>query len=276
MPTEGFAPAKVNLALHVTGRRHDGYHLLDSIVCFADIGDRLRVAPAEALTLTVMGPNAAGVPTDETNSVLQAGGCFNTSRGAGIVLEKHLPHAAGLGGGSSDAAAALRALCTLWGEPLPGSDAVLALGADVPVCLAGQAARMTGIGEALAPVSLPEFPALLVNPGVAVATGAVFQALERHDNDGLTASPQTADRAAWLSYLEAARNDLEPAARQIAPVIGAVLAALHETDGVELVRMSGSGASCFALYQDERQASAAEAALCRAHPDWWCRATRLA
>jgi len=273
--TERLAPAKVNLALHVTGRRADGYHLLDSITAFADFGDRLGVAPAASLSLTVTGPLAAGVPLGPENSVLAAAAALGRRRGAAITLEKRLPHAAGLGGGSADAAAALRALADLWQAPLPPPERVLALGADVPACLEGRAVRMRGIGELLSPLCLPPLPALLVNPGVPLATAAVFAALSQARNPPLPPPPDGGDRDTWLGWLASCRNDLQPPALALAPEIGAVLRALEGSEGARLARMSGSGASCFALYDSPARACAAEAAIAAAHPGWWCRAVIL-
>jgi 4-diphosphocytidyl-2-C-methyl-D-erythritol kinase len=173
-----FAPAKVNLALHVTGRRDDGYHLLDSLVVFAGVGDWLDMAMATELSLSVSGPRAAGVPTDRGNLVWRAAEAFGTDRGARIHLEKHLPHAGGIGGGSADAGATLRGLSALWGVALPDPQAVLSIGADMSVCAASMPARMRGIGDILDPV--PPIPGLwivLVNPGLEVPTGPVFKAL---------------------------------------------------------------------------------------------------
>lgn len=267
---EGFAPAKVNLALHVTGRRADGYHLLDSFVVFAAVGDRLRAEPAEHLTLEVTGPRAAGVPMDGTNLVLRAAAALGADRGARIVLDKHLPAAAGIGGGSSDAATALRVLAALWELPLPGDDAVLALGADVPVCLAGHAARMRGIGERLD--RLPDLPPawlVLVNPGVSVPTGPVFDGLASRDNPPMPELRPWPDATALAEWLREARNDLEPPARMVAPAIGDVIDRLAATDGCLLSRMSGSGATCFGLFASPTGASAAARAMRRARPDWW-------
>ncbi|MHA6345023.1 4-(cytidine 5'-diphospho)-2-C-methyl-D-erythritol kinase [Roseivivax sp. CAU 1761] len=269
---EAFAPAKVNLTLHVTGQRADGYHLLDSLVVFADIGDRLRVRPAERLSLRLTGPMADGVPAGPENLVCRAAELLDPVRGAAIELEKHLPAAAGIGGGSSDAAAALRALAELWGMPLPRQAAVL--GADVPMCLDPRAARISGAGEGVVPVpDLPDLPALLVNPRVAVPTAQAFAGLGRRDNPPMPATlPRftgVREVAAWLGEQ---RNDLLAPARRIAPQIDAVLEAL---DGALLARMSGSGATCFGLYPTLEAASAAGHALRRAHPEWWVAETRL-
>lgn len=270
MPIEEAAPAKVNLALHVTGRRDDGYHLLDSIVVFAGVGDRLHAAPAAELSLTVTGPMAAGVPAGPGNLVWRAALLLGGS-GARLTLEKHLPAAAGIGGGSADAAAALRALARLWRRPLPPPGAVLGLGADVPVCLAGRPARMQGIGERLEPLPpLPSAWLVLVNPGQAVATGAVFAGLAGRAGAPLAAPPAAWPTAAALAgWLAAQRNDLEPEAERLAPGIAAARRALAATPGCLLARMSGSGATVFGLYAAAGAARAAAARLSAAEPGWW-------
>lgn len=262
-PNSVFAPAKINLTLHVTGQRGDGYHLLDSLVAFADVGDHLQVEPAPEMRLSVTGPRAEGVPGDARNLCWRAAEWFG--RPAAITLEKHLPAAAGIGGGSSNAAAVLRALSALTGRPLP-EQGTEALGADVPVCLAARAARMSGIGEQVQAVALPDLHAVLVNPGVGVATPAVFKALEKKDNPPMSALPEAAD---WNAWLAAQRNDLQAPAIAVQPVIAEVLAALAATKGARLARMSGSGATCFALYDSRAEAQAAAEDLRRAQPRWW-------
>ena len=268
---EARAPAKINLTLHVTGRRPDGYHLLDSLVVFADLGDVLRVAPAETASLRVTGPMADGVPTGPENLVRRAAELMGVA--AEIELEKHLPAAAGIGGGSSDAAATLRALAELTGRPPPAE--VARLGADVPVCLAARPARMRGIGERVSPVSgLPDLAAVLVNPGAAVPTPEVFARLERRENPPMPDPlPRWETAAELVRWLAAQRNDLEAAARAVAPEIGTALAALAAMPGCGLARMSGSGATCFGLFADRAAAGAAAAALAR--PGWWVRAVTL-
>ncbi|MFW2544166.1 4-(cytidine 5'-diphospho)-2-C-methyl-D-erythritol kinase [Primorskyibacter sp. 2E107] len=269
--TEVFAPAKINLTLHVTGRREDGYHLLDSLVVFADVGDVVRVAHAAELSLRVRGPMAAGVPVDGSNLVHRAASTFGVP--VAIDLDKHLPAAAGIGGGSSDAAATLKAMTALTGAAPPIDP--LSLGADVPVCMLAGAARMRGIGEEVAPVRLPPLHAVLVNPGVGVSTPAVFKIMESRDNLPMPGIPDTADGGVLIDWLAAQRNDLEAPAAQLQPVIGDVLDALRALDGPRLVRMSGSGASCFALF-DTRVGAEAEVGVMRArHPDWWVRACTL-
>ncbi|MEZ5867278.1 MAG: 4-(cytidine 5'-diphospho)-2-C-methyl-D-erythritol kinase [Defluviimonas denitrificans] len=281
MAIEVTAPAKVNLALHVTGRRADGYHLLDSIVAFADVGDRLRFDVAEDLSLSVTGPFAVGVPTDGANLILKAAALMKRDgQGARIALEKHLPHGGGIGGGSSDAAATLRALARLWQVPLPDPSQVLALGADLPVCLAAPAPqRMRGIGEDLAPLlPLPELHLTLVNPGVAVPTGQVFARLAEGsgtDNPGLAPPPPAPDFDSFTGWLAAQRNDLEAPAAIIAPVIAEALAALRAVPDCRLARMSGSGSTVFGLFDSAQGAERAAAHLAAARPGWWVRATRL-
>lgn len=270
------APAKVNLALHVTGRRLDGYHLLDSLVVFAgpEASDTVRAAPSAGLSLAVGGPMGADVPPGPDNLVMRAAALFD--RPAALTLEKRLPAASGIGGGSADAAATLRAMAALHEMPLPEPEAVLRLGADVPVCVAGHAARMRGIGEDVEPLEgLPPLPAVLVNPGVAVSTPEVFRRLERRDNPGLLAVPGfrgVADATGWLA---AQRNDLEPAALALAPQIGEALAALTAVRGCLLARMSGSGATCFGLFPDEAEARQAAEGIAASRPGWWVVATVL-
>jgi 4-diphosphocytidyl-2-C-methyl-D-erythritol kinase len=268
---ETLAPAKVNLALHVTGQRADGYHLLDSLVMFADFGDRLSITPEPQMSLTVTGPCADGVPADAGNLCWQA--CERFGESVAIRLEKHLPAGAGIGGGSSDAAAVLRALEQLFDRPAPFDP--LLLGADVPVCLSGQAARMQGIGDQVTRVAMPRFAAILVNPGVSVPTPAVFAALDRKTNPALAELPDQRTAGPVLDWLSAQRNDLAAAAMRTEPVIRDVLHALAQLDGVRLVRMSGSGATCVALFRTAKAAAEQAAGLARARPDWWIRACRL-
>ncbi len=262
-----FAAAKINLALHVTGQRADGYHLLDSVVVFAGVGDWVTVAPADRLSLTVTGPQGAGLSGDD-NLVLRAARCLGVS--AAMALEKHLPVASGIGGGSADAAATLRALCALRGMTLPDAAAVLALGADVPVCLAGRPVRMQGVGDVLTPLpALPDCYVVLVNPGVAVATPAVFKALPRKDNPAMSDIPVCGSALELAAWLRDQRNDLEAPAIGLAPVIGTVKAALEARPGCLLARMSGSGATCFGLFASEELARAAAGALREDAPAWW-------
>lgn len=276
------APAKVNLTLHVVGKREDGYHLLDSLVTFAGIGDTLDFSPAETISLEVTGPTAAQIPDGE-NIVLKAARLLaeaaGVTSGAAIRLTKRLPVAAGIGGGSADAAASLKGLIRLWNVALPAETLLkvaLSIGADVPVCLAGTPMRMMGIGEVLEPApALPPAWLLLVNPMVPLHTPPVFKARTGpfSEADPLTHSP--ADAKALALALAARRNDLTPPAISIEPVVGEVLAAIAATPGCLLPRMSGSGATCFGLYAEEAQANAAAGQLKAAHPGWWIAPARL-
>ena len=264
------APAKVNLTLHVTGRRDDGYHEIDSLVTFAEVGDVVTVERADVTTLDVDGPFADGVPRDDGNLVLRAARLMGVT--ARITLTKNLPPASGIGGGSADAAATLKGLSDLYDMPLPDHAAAATLGADVPVCLAGGLARMRGIGERverLGPVPAT-LPMLLVNPGVAVSTPEVFARLERRDNPAMPEVVPSCDDDAFHPWLAEQRNDLEAPAIAAAPVIAEVLDLLGRQAGVGLARMSGSGATCFALFPDRRDMAAAQLAVRRARPDWWC------
>jgi 4-diphosphocytidyl-2-C-methyl-D-erythritol kinase len=264
------APAKVNLCLHVTGRRDDGYHLLDSLVAFAPAGDWLTVSPAAAPSLSVDGPESLGVPQDATNLALRAAELAAPGLPKAIALTKHLPAAAGIGGGSSDAAGVARALG--WTDAL----ALRPLGADVPMCLIPRPWRIRGTGEVLDPVALPSLPAVLVNPRVPVPTAAVFRALSTTGNAPLPGSlPALRDTAAAIDWLALQRNDLQAPAITLCPSIPMVLAALTATPGCRLARMSGSGATCFALYRTESDAAAAALSLRRAHPGWWVAAGPL-
>ena len=291
------APAKINLALHVTGQRADGYHLLDSLVIFADIGDQVEVFDADTLSLTIKGPEADGVPSDISNSILKAATLFKPQdRGAGFLLTKNLPTASGIGGGSADAAAAIRGLMEHWDGATGGlfesglnaeqltEDAknriiahVLPLGADVPVCLFSRAARMRGIGDQLE--FCPHIPALhavLVNPRVPVATPRIFQALPTKQNAPLSALPDAGTQMPeFLEWLRAQRNDLQPAAEALVPEISTVLKAITTTPQCLLARMSGSGATCFGLYGSAETAAEAARDLANDHPDWWVRQTLL-
>lgn len=262
MPTKVFAPAKVNLCLHVTGQRADGYHSLQSLVAFADVGDWVQIDPAPEPALAITGPRAAGVPTDASNLCLRA--LALTGRSARITLEKHLPAAAGIGGGSADAAAVLRAVAIQFDDPLTAD--VIGLGADVPVCLESRAALMGGIGEEVTPRPIPPLSAVLVNPGVPVPTGPVFQGLRTKTNPPMPQIPAWRDAAALIAWLKTTRNDLEPPARALEPAVQATLDALS---GAVLARMSGSGATCFGLYADGQAARAAARAIAAAHPAWW-------
>ncbi|MCZ4353136.1 4-(cytidine 5'-diphospho)-2-C-methyl-D-erythritol kinase [Roseovarius aestuarii] len=269
-----FAPAKINMTLHVTGRQADGYHCLDSLVMFADVGDTVSVRHSDETTLTITGPMSAGVPTGDDNLALRAAKLMNTT--AEISLDKHLPLAGGIGGGSSDAAATLRALSQLTGAQIPVD--VLALGADAPVCVIGTgAARMQGIGKDVtnAP-GLPVLHAVLVNPMKPVMTADVFQRLTKRNNPPMPDTlPTNADAATLMAWLSEMRNDLQDAAIEAEPAIQQVFSTLQVTPGCLLTRMSGSGGTCFGLYADAETAASAAGRLQESHPGWWVAATRL-
>lgn len=269
-----FAPAKINLALHVTGQRADGYHLLDSLVMFADVGDRITLRQADETSFSVTGPMAAGVPTDARNLVPKVAALFD--RPVAITLSKHLPSAAGIGGGSADAAATALAMCDL-SETRQIPEAVMALGADIRVCLTRRAARMQGIGEKVTPLpSLPPLSLVLANPGLAMSTPATFAALHCKTNPPMPARlPKLNNTAAFIKWLAAQRNDLEAPAIQLQPVIGEVIAALSALPGAQLIRMSGSGATCFALFATRNEADHAAVILSEQKPGWWVRAASL-
>ena len=281
MAVAAFAPAKVNLYLHVTGRRNDGYHLLDSLVAFVDIGDRLRAEPAASLSLTVDGPEAADLAAaGDDNLVLRAARLLadraGITAGAALHLDKHLPVAAGIGGGSSDAAAALLALRGLWRLSL-ADEALCALGAslgaDLPACLYRRPVWVGGSGEHLAPAGpLPEAGILLVNPRRALPTPAVFAARRGPFGDVGRFEPMPSSATALARALMPCRNDLTEAAIGLVPEIGVVLARLGRLPGSLLARMSGSGATCFALFADRAAAEEARALVAAAEPRWWCAA----
>lgn len=275
MKVEAFAPAKINLTLHVTGLRADGYHLLDSLVVFADIGDTVFAQRAQAYALSVDGPYGAGIPTDDGNLAMAAARLFGPDCASELHLIKNLPAASGIGGGSSDAAATLRALSRLCGRPLPNGREVLGLGADVPVCLTARSVRMGGVGEKLSPVATPQLHMVLANPGVSMPTPKVFAALPRKDNAAMPDDlPNWKDATAFCHWLAGQRNDLQAAAISLSPEIDSVIAALNDTRGRLLARMSGSGATCFGLYADAADALSAQDALRSKHPDWWVQAGR--
>lgn len=269
--------AKINLALHVRRRRADGYHDIETIFAFADFGDVLAVSAADDVTLAIHGPFGAGLPADETNLVIRAARAFagacGVGAGAALVLDKRLPVASGIGGGSADAAAALRLLNRFWGV---GADEAalraiaVSLGADVPACVDSRMQRGDGVGEklrVLAGHDVRGAPVLLVNPGVPLATGPVFAAWDGTDRGALADGPP-------LAAALAGRNDLQTPAVSLCPAIGTVLGALDRFRPT-LARMSGSGATCFALFDTDADAEAAREAIAAAHPGWWAAAGRL-
>jgi len=281
--------AKVNLSLRVIGRRVDGYHDLESVVAFADCADRLTLAPGPELSLKTTGPLARACGDTSDNLVLKAAMLLAARvpdlKVGAFTLDKVLPVAAGIGGGSADAAAALRLLARLNNLALDDPrllEVALQTGADVPVCLASHACDMTGVGETLLPLNLPKIPAVLVNPGVAVATRDVFAALGLRSGELLVGATDVlrgtdwpedgASLEDWVEVLAASSNDLEEPATRIQPAIGEVIAALSATNGAWLVRMSGSGATCFAIYENTADAGRAAEKIRTQHPVWWVHA----
>ncbi|KQP96407.1 4-(cytidine 5'-diphospho)-2-C-methyl-D-erythritol kinase [Methylobacterium sp. Leaf117] len=283
------APAKINLTLHVLGRRAgDGYHELESLVAFTGAGDTLTLEPGPDLTLTVTGPTAGPAGPLDDNLVIKA--TRNLARlrpglrhGA-FHLVKRLPVAAGIGGGSSDAAAALR-LLGRWNDLAPDHPDLIAAarttGADVPVCLMPRARMMRGAGESIGPaLDLTPIPAVLVNPGVPVETAPIFRALglavgERYGTDAHPVIAARLSRSGLLEAIGPARNDLEAPARTLAPAIDVALAALRREPGCRLARMSGSGATVFALFDHRSDAARAARHLSAAQPNWWVSAAFL-
>jgi 4-diphosphocytidyl-2-C-methyl-D-erythritol kinase len=281
--------AKVNLTLRVVGRRVDGYHDLESVVAFADCADSLSLTPDSKLNLKTTGPLAEACGQTADNLVYKAaqllGDMVPDLRLGEFTLDKLLPVAAGIGGGSADAAAALRLLARSNGLAIDDARLVKAAqltGADVPVCLASRACLMTGVGETLLPLALPKLPCVMVNPRLPVATKDVFKALGLRNGELLvgvadviqaTAWPETgASVEDWVEVLAASSNDLEAPATRIQPVIGEVLSALSATNGAWLVRMSGSGATCFAIFENTAEAQRAARKIQLDHPLWWVHA----
>jgi 4-diphosphocytidyl-2-C-methyl-D-erythritol kinase len=284
--------AKVNLTLRVVGRRIDGYHDIESVVAFADCADHLTLTPGPELDLRTSGPLAEACGATSDNLVIKAAhllrGRVPDLKVGSFTLEKLLPVAAGIGGGSADAAAALRLLAQLNGLAFDDQrlhEVALASGADVPVCLASRACDMTGVGESLMPLSLPIMPCVMVNPRVPVATKDVFKALGLRNGELLvgatdvlrgTAWPEAgASVEDWVEVLAASSNDLEAPATRIQPIIGDVISALSASNGAWLTRMSGSGATCFAIYENTADAGRAAEKIRQDHPEWWVHAGTL-
>lgn len=272
--TRVFAPAKVNLTLHVTGQRDDGYHLLDSLVVFTNVGDVLTVTLGRDDGLSVTGPFASDVPTGQENFIRKVAELYRFDASLSFQLEKNLPVASGIGGGSADAGACVRALYALAGDqPLPDFTALTAIGADLPMCVSSVPARVGGIGELIDPIpDLPVVSLVLINPGVPVETPAVFKALRSRTNPPMMRFPGPgADFVGWLADQ---RNDLQAAAITVAPTVRLVLEALASSKGCRLARMSGSGATCFGIFDNDAAAQLAAAELSSASPQWWVACAR--
>lgn len=270
------APAKINLALHVTGRRADGYHMLESLVAFADAGDTVTMSDATADGFSIGGPFASGLSATSDNLVTRARDALRARHPFPPVmlhLDKRLPVASGIGGGSADAAATLRLLQRRFGIAADVvSEVARGLGADVPMCLAGRPLVARGIGDTLAPLAaFPPLALLLANPGAAVSTPEVFAGLRNQDNPPLPALPESG--ADWAEWISRTRNDLQGPAIALCPAVADVLLALAAT-APRLVRMSGSGATCFGIYDTAEAAAAAARAISAAQPGWWVMAVQ--
>ena len=268
------APAKINLFLHVGDKRADGFHPLQSLAVFTQAGDVLDIAPAADLSLGIDGPFAAGLAGEGDNLVLRAARALGGIDGARLTLTKNLPVASGIGGGSADAAAALRGLARLWNlhkDEAGLREIAAGLGSDIPVCVLSTPSFMEGRGEVLRPVmSLPRVPMLLVNPGVAVPTRDVFAALQNRSGvEMVLPRGEFRDTADLLRFLETTANDLQEPAQKLQPVIGEVLCALGALPGALVARMSGSGATCFALFPDDDCCARAADNLRKTAPGWW-------
>lgn len=287
------APAKINLYLHVTGRRSDGFHKLDSLVVFATIADTVYVRRGtggiDPVTLDVIGPFAAKIPSGADNLILKAANLMikqaRKKRTASISpihisLIKRIPAASGIGGGSADAAAAMRALNRLWGWHFPIdelAEMAVSLGSDIPMCLYSQALNASGRGEVISSVTeLPKLDAVLINPHVGLETPDVFAALKNKSNPAAKRLPKTVgNKTNFIKYLANCRNDLETPATVLVPEITEILIALNNQTNCHLARMSGSGATCFGLFDDTESANQAVKIIRDAHPNWWVQATEL-
>lgn len=274
------APAKINLFLHVNHRRDDGYHDLESLVVFTEFGDTVRLVPAPSLTLSRTGPFAAHLPDNPhddlcVRAATELAGAFGRDQSVQISLEKNIPVAAGVGGGSADAAAVLRGLCRLWG--LDAADPAVVeiaegLGADVPVCLYGYSALIRGVGDVVEPIKdAARLELLLVNPNIPLSTAPVFRSwadATGPDTHGQE-SARTFESTSFPHALADTRNDLTVPAIGLCPAVGDVLAALEELPGCQLARMSGSGPTCFAIFETRAACEQASRALAQMRPGWW-------
>ena len=265
------ARAKINLTLHVTGQRPDGYHLLESLVVFAEFADEIQVSRAGEISLSISGVFADKLTASDDNSVLKAANWIASGDlGAKIELTKVLPVSSGIGGGSADCAATIRALSRLWSLPVDRRG-LIDLGADVPVCFANQPSRMSGIGEVVEPISkLPKAWLVLINSGCPISTPQVFAKLQNKENEGLGDIPEFFSVEEMAQWLRLQRNDLEAPAKSIDPQISQILFELSHAPKCLIARMSGSGGTCFALFADENKAEQACDEIKKKNPSWWC------
>jgi len=272
-----FAPAKINLSLHLVGQKSDGYHLLDSIVSFVNIGDTLRMTPGGSSGLVVEGPFAKDLPSSNHNLVFKAAEIFSNVRLPQITLEKNIPVASGIGGGSADAAATVRLISKVYDEPKPPINKLISLGADVPVCMHKGIVRMMGVGEKIINLSpAPNVGILLVNPRKALSTSEVFNAVKKKKNSGVKSHTFMEDKLnLWFDWINSMRNDLTSSAINLVPEIRFILDKLVTCDGAKVVRMSGSGATCFALFENFDLLQDAKDKIGKDFPSFWCEKGQL-
>ena len=272
-----FAPAKINLSLHLVGQKSNGYHLLDSIVSFVNIGDKISIVPGKSGELKVAGPFAKDLPKSNHNLVVKAARLFNNSKLSQITLEKNIPVTSGIGGGSADAAATVRLFSKLYNKPVPPIEKLISLGSDVPVCMQKGIVRMMGVGEELINLSpAPKVGVLLVNPRKALSTAEVFNAVKEKNNSVLDLQGSIEKGLnSWFDWINSMRNDLTASAIDLIPDIRLILDKLITCDGARVVRMSGSGATCFALFEDFDLLQDAKVKITTECPSFWCEAGEL-
>ncbi len=272
-----FAPAKINLSLHLVGQKSNGYHLLDSIVSFVNIGDNVSITPGKPGELKVAGPFAKDLPSSNHNLVLKAARLFDSFEPSQITLEKNIPVTSGIGGGSADAAATVRLLSKFYNEPEPPIEKLIYLGSDVPVCMHKGIVRMMGIGEEIINLSpAPKVGILLVNPGKALSTAKVFKAVKKKSNSEVNLQGSNEKSLnPWFDWINSMRNDLTDSAIDLIPDIRIALDKLTACDGARVVRMSGSGATCFALFEDFELLQNAKVRITKECPSFWCKAGEL-
>ena len=272
-----FAPAKINLSLHLVGQKSDGYHLLDSIVSFVNIGDKISIEPGKSGKLKVAGPFAKDLPRSNHNLVLKAARLFNNIKLSRITLEKNIPVTSGIGGGSADAAATVRLFSKFYNKPHLPVEKLISLGSDVPVCMQKGIVRMMGVGEEIINLSpAPKVGILLVNPRQALSTAKVFSAVKEKNNSGLNLQGSGEKSLnSWFDWINSMRNDLTASAIDLIPDIRFILDKLITCDGARVVRMSGSGATCFALFEDFDLLQDAKLKIMKEFPSFWCESGEL-
>ncbi len=272
-----FAPAKINLSLHLVGQKSNGYHLLDSIVSFVNVGDNISIAPGKSGDLKVAGPFAKDLPSANNNLVLKAARLFGSIKLSQITLEKNIPVTSGIGGGSADAAATVRLFSKFYNKPEPPIGKLISLGSDVPVCMQKGIVRMMGVGEEIINLSpAPKVGILLVNPRKALSTAEVFNGVKEKNNSGVNLHGSIEKNLnSWFDWINSMRNDLTASAIDLIPDIRFILDKLIACDGARVVRMSGSGATCFALFEDFDLLQNAKFKIMKECPSFWCEAGKL-